>query len=150
LQNIEIRKLPLTDIDSVVPLFDAYRTFYKQDSNIEAARAFLTERISNNESTIFLAADDNKGYGFAQVYPTFSSVSMNRVLILNDLYVKPEARRIGIAKKLMNAVLELAAEVGAVKIQLETSVDNHEAQQLYEDLGYKKDTSFYTYHLTTI
>jgi len=80
-----IIKAHIEHLDVIAPLFDAYRVFYKQASNLDAAKAFLHERLKNKESVIYLAIKDSKAVGFTQLYPLFSSVSMERMFILNDL-----------------------------------------------------------------
>ena len=84
---INIRRASANDLSMVAPLFDAYRVFYKKDSDLAAANSFLKERLENSESFIFLALDDNgAAAGFIQLYPLFSSTRMARLWLLNDLF----------------------------------------------------------------
>jgi GNAT superfamily N-acetyltransferase len=146
-----IRAMP-EHAELVVPLFDAYRQFYKQKSDIASAREFLTERLKKDQSVIFLAIDEQggaqKGIGFTQLYPSFSSSSMRRLWILNDLFVIPGARKQGVGEALMERARKWAVETKAEGLALETATDNHTAQRLYEKLGYKKDEIYYRYNLT--
>ena len=72
---MRINKIDLKTYQLVVNLFDKYRIFYKQASNLELANDFIWERIINNESVIFIAQNtDNVPMGFTQLYPIFSSV----------------------------------------------------------------------------
>ncbi len=138
----------LDHLDALVPLFDGYREFYHQSSDPEAAHAFLRERIEQKESVIFLALDaEERGLGFTQLYPSFSSVSTRRLWILNDLYVASEARRKGVATALLTRARQHAMETGAKGVVLETAVDNHAAHALYESLGWRRNTEFCTYLL---
>ncbi|MCG9690005.1 GNAT family N-acetyltransferase, partial [Vibrio tubiashii] len=83
---MEIVKARIEQLDVISPLFDAYRVFYGQESNLSVAREFIESRLNNNESVIFLALDDEgNGLGFTQLYPSFSSVSAARTWVLNDL-----------------------------------------------------------------
>ncbi|MBR7799917.1 GNAT family N-acetyltransferase [Undibacterium fentianense] len=142
--NISIQRANLHDIDTIAPLFDAYRCFYQQTSDLKLAKSFLTERINRQESILFLAQnDDQVGLGFVQLYPSFSSVSAQRLWILNDLYVTQSARRQGIAKRLMNCAKEFAIADNAKGLFLETAHDNIEGQSLYESLGYRRNPEFY-------
>ncbi|MCL4153162.1 UNVERIFIED_CONTAM: hypothetical protein GTU68_032839 [Idotea baltica] len=90
---LTIKKAKLENLEDVAPLFDLYRVFYNQESNLEAALVFLRDRISKKESIIFVAYDTNVPAGFTQLYFTFSSVSLQPSLILNDLFVKKEYRK---------------------------------------------------------
>jgi len=82
---MSILKATGNDLDSLAELFDLYRVFYQQQSNINGAKEFIKDRLSNEESVIFLAFDENNPVGFVQLYPSFSSVSMKRTWVLNDL-----------------------------------------------------------------
>ena len=148
---MDIVRAQLEHAELVIPLFDAYRQFYKQSSNLAGARQFLTDRIKKDQSVIFLAIEKNgssqKGIGFTQLYPSFSSTSMRRLWILNDLFVGPGARQKGVGEALMQRARQWALETGSEALTLETAVDNHTAQRLYEKLGYKKDEVYYRYNL---
>jgi len=137
-------------IDLVAPLFDAYRIFYDQTTNMEGARTYLFKRMSNLESVIFLALrnDPLQPLGFTQLYPSFASISLGRIWILYDLYVAPEARRQGIGRKLMERARQFALASGALGLELTTARDNTSAQALYESLGYIRDEEFYYYELS--
>ena len=142
--TVNVKRATLDDIKEVAGLFDAYRVFYKQQSDLKLATNFISERIKNEESVIFLAHDESgKALGFTQLYPTFSSVSAKRGWVLNDLFVSLTARRLGVGKKLMDAAKVFALGTNAKGIGLETAVDNFNAQALYESLGYEKDNNIY-------
>jgi GNAT superfamily N-acetyltransferase len=142
---ITIRKATVADLDSLVPLFDAYRQFYKQETDQEGARKFLTERLEGEESVVFLAFDGERPAGFTQLYPIFSSVGMRRSWLLNDLYVDVVARKKGVGERLLEEAKTWARATGASWMMLETAVDNHLAQALYEKNGWErvKDELFY-------
>jgi len=138
----------LNELDQVSQLFNQYRMFYGQASNLEGAKEFIKERIENNESVIFLAVENDSPAGFVQLYPIFTSVGMNRKWLLNDLFVAEDYRRHGVGKALMNKAKDLAVETRAAGILLETTKDNVKAQALYESLGYEKEDAVYFYNLS--
>jgi ribosomal protein S18 acetylase RimI-like enzyme len=144
---MEVFLASIEHLESLSILFARYRVFYKQTSDIEAAKKFLQERFKNNDSVVFAAKDNEETIGFTQLYPSFSSVSMKRIWILNDLYVEESYRRKGVAKLLMSAAEKYARESGAVRIVLATQVSNTNAQKLYEARDYTKDEEFYHYAL---
>ena len=139
-----IHKASLKDLPGLVPLFDAYRVFYKQESNLNKAEQFLKERIIHNESEIFIARDLDTIVGFTQLYPTFSSVSMERSYVLNDLYVVPEMRNKGLGKLLLNYAQTWTRNKNYKGLALETGIDNP-AQYLYEKEGWIKEEGFLHY-----
>ncbi len=132
-------------LDAVIPLFDAYRQFYGQDSDIALAKEFLTVRVANNESVIFLAKNaEGKAVGFTQLYPSFSSVSARRIWILNDLFVTEDARGQGIGKALMNAAKQHAGQTFAKGLALSTQKENAGARLYTSPWDTKRMTRFIT------
>ena len=137
----------LQHLDALAPLFDAYRVFYGQASDPGEARAFLHARLSGLESIIFLAFREDEPGGFTQLYPSFSSVSLGRVWILNDLFVTPELRGQGVAEALLNRAATFAEKAGALRLSLATGIENKTAQRLYERTGWRREDDFYHYSL---
>ena len=145
--NIEIVDATAIDLDAVARLFDAYRVFYRQPSDLAGARRFIGERFARRDSVIYLALAGGTPAGMAQLYPSLSSVSMRPIWILNDLFVAPEARGRGVGRRLMERCRELARASGAVRVELTTERTNTTAQALYEAVGYARDEVFYKYLL---
>jgi ribosomal protein S18 acetylase RimI-like enzyme len=145
-EDVVIRRAERTDLDSLVPLFDAYRQFYAQAPDAELARDFLGDRMQSGESVVFVAEADGAAVGFTQLYPFPSSVRAAAQFVLNDLYVCPDARGKGIATALLETARDFAREAGAARLLLETAEDNP-AQKLYERLGYVRETGFLHYAL---
>ncbi|MBW4360857.1 GNAT family N-acetyltransferase [Flavobacterium taihuense] len=145
-----IRKATSQDLDQLTNLFDQYVVFYKNPSNYEKHYAYLKERLENNEATIFVASEDenpDKLTGFALIYVTFSSLALNKILILNDLFVDSSARKKGIGEKLILQTVELAKELGANDIRLRTAKNNTVAQGLYHKMGFVREDFLYSYDL---
>lgn len=148
MNTLTVRQAILSDLDALVPLFDGYRQFYGRTSDISAAREFLSARFNHGESSLFIAHLKDTPVGFCQLYPSFSSVSLARTFVLNDLFVLEPARRQGVASKLMAAAIEFAQALGAVRVSLTTAVTNETAQALYQSAGWKRDEQFFVYHFT--
>jgi GNAT superfamily N-acetyltransferase len=145
--GVEVRQATVADLDLIVPLFEAYRMFYRQPSDPERARRFLLERFEHNQSVILLAFDGATAIGFTQLYPSFSSGAMAPIFILNDLFVAPEGRRRGVGSALLQAAAEYGRRTGALRLVLSTEVANTTAQSVYEHMGWKRDTVFCVYQL---
>ncbi len=146
--GIEIRQANAPDMELLVPLFDAYRQFYRQPSDPDGARRFLLERFARGESVIFLALENGDAVGFTQLYPSFSSGAMARIFILNDLFVIPAARGHGIGPALLRAAVDFGRRASAVRLVLSTEITNATAQKVYEKAGWKRDNIFCSYQLT--
>ncbi|MFJ8161627.1 GNAT family N-acetyltransferase [Streptomyces sp. NPDC096136] len=136
------------DLDVAAELFRGYLDFYEVDvEDPGRPREFLAERIAKDESLVLLAEVAGAGtVGFAQVYRTFSSLTLRPAWVLNDLYVAPSGRRTGAGRALLREVLERAREAGVAGVQLETAYDNHVAQGLYESEGFVREGFHLYFH----
>ena len=146
---MQISQATLKQLDDIAFLFDRYRVFYRQPSDLNSAREFIRERLQQQDAVILLATEGDRPIGYIQLFPFWSFVSMKRVWILNDLYVLPQARNRGIAKALISATKDFALATNAVRIILATEVTNTVGQNLYESMGYRKFKEFYHYVLKT-
>ena len=138
-----IRRAKKKDIEKLSVLFDKYRIFYKQRSDIDNAKSFLKKRMKRMESVIFVAEEREELIGFTQLFPIFSSVSMKRTWLLNDLYVNEKARGMGTASKLLDAAKDFGAETNSKWLILQTAADNYTAQKVYEKNGWVKETDLF-------
>lgn len=129
-------------VAAVADLFNQYRVWYGEASDPDGARNFLFHRLANNESVVFLAQVDLRPAGFVQLYPLFSSISMEPVWLLNDLFVTASARSQGIGSLLLQAATEFARQSGALRLELATAVHNLQAQSFYVAHGWEQEPSF--------
>jgi GNAT superfamily N-acetyltransferase len=136
-----IRRATVADADVLAELFDDYRAFYHCRRDRRTARAFLSDRLARNESVVFVA-DLDRLVGFVQLYPAFSSLSMTRSIVLNDLFVLPHVRRHGLAGSLIDAAIVYACDSGASRIELATQRTNENAMRLYRAKGFVTDDLF--------
>ncbi len=67
---MEIYQAGIEDLEGVSNLFNAYRMFYKQTSNLEGAKGYIKERLENEDSVIFIVKNNQKYIGFTQLYPS--------------------------------------------------------------------------------
>lgn len=135
--SFSIRQATLADLPNLVELFEGYRTYYKQSSAPEEATEFLRQRLTNDESVIYAAEQDNGQLGgFTQLYPLFSSTRMKRVWLLNDLFVSPEYRGLGLSVRLIEEAKSLVRKTKALGMYLETQTSNEIGNQLYPRAGF--------------
>lgn len=141
------RRASIQDISSLAPLFDAYRVFYGRKSDLKLAETFLLDRLNRGEAVIFFCQPSRSvaPVGFTQLYPSYSSVSAGRIWILNDLFVAPKARSLGVGRALIEAAHAHARKTDALQVVLSTAHTNRKARKLYESVGYVRDTEFRTY-----
>jgi len=143
---LEIVRAKLADVADLHPLVEKYRAFYKQPEN-EKTLGYLKSRLENDEAIVFIARENDEAIGFTMLYPTFSTVSLSAVWLLNDLYVEELHRGKDIASKLMETAENAAREAGATRVFLRTANDNTIAQSLYEGRSYIQDEVFRRYDL---
>jgi len=151
INDMQIKRITSSEYKLVTGLFDKYRVFYEQPSDVTLAENFIKERLENKESVIFVAlANDGRPAGFTQLYPAISSVRAIKNWLLNDLYVDAAYRKQGIGEALIKTAMDFAAGEKARYLKLETAVDNYTAQSLYEGIGFEKqeaDTAYFTYKI---
>lgn len=149
--EIRIYQAELKDLDKAAAMLNQYRRFYEREDDLDGAREYIRERLTHGDSVIYLADCTRCGSlatpGFLQLYPSFSSLSMSRLWILNDLYVDSEYRGLGIGRELLHQARAHAVQTKAKGLTLSTQLHNTAAQRLYESAGYKRDDEFVHYHL---
>lgn len=143
--TIEIVKAGITDLNALAQLFNEYRIFYGYNSDINGARDFLHNRITNSESIIFLSKSGESYTGFLQMYPLFSSTRMKRLWMLNDLFVAEAYRGSGISKAMIEAAKAISVSSNACGLLLETAKTNIIGNRLYTTTGFEleKGSNFY-------
>jgi GNAT superfamily N-acetyltransferase len=148
--NFTTRKATSIDIVDLSKLFNEYRIFYRKKSDIEKAIQFITERLSNKDSEIFVVESDAQTIvGFVQLYPLFSSTRMKRLWLLNDLFVAEMYRGLGLSKLLIEKAKNHCIATQACALILETEKENTIGNQLYLETGFTKDTQHNFYEWET-
>jgi ribosomal protein S18 acetylase RimI-like enzyme len=144
--SIAVREPLPDDVERLVALFDAYRVFYEQASDVRQSERFVKERLEERVTRFFVATVDGTVGGFVHLLPLFHTTTMRHAWLLEDLFVAPECRGRGAGTALMKYVETFARSTGAARISLTTAHSNVNAQRLYEAMGYRLDTTFRTYH----
>ncbi len=146
---MQIRPATLADLDPLAGLFDAYRQFYRQPTDLDLSRDFLAERLRLADTALYVAAEGDTLLGFVHLFPVFTSTGKRpgRLWLLNDLFVGEAGRRRGVARALMERATTHARETGARGLFLQTGRNNLAARALYESLGYMRDDVFLVYEL---
>lgn len=145
MSGVTIVQVALEQLETITDLFNAYRIWYRQQDDRAAVRAFLHERLAQRQSVIFLALLEEAPAAFAQLYPIYSSATLNRGWLLNDLFVMPHARFQGVAVALLRHVEQFGRNTGARYLRLSTEITNTNAQEIYVSHGWQRDEQFYYY-----
>ena len=148
--ELKIIRANKNHIEGTSILFDLYRQFYKYQKDLKNSRDYIHKMITNKESIIFIATNSENIIAFVQLYKTYDSLNLKKKLVLYDLYVLEKYRKLGIGRKLMNKSKDFAINNNFSKIELSTSIDNYNAQKLYESLDYIRDKEYYDYGLEVL
>ena len=139
---MHIVKCTEAHLEQLVDVFEEYREFCGFDISKNEAKAFLKKLIRNEESVIFIAVDSETDnvMGFVNLFPSYSSLALQRLWILNDLGVSSNFRGRGVSKALIHKVQEFAKETNAIRIELKTGLTNTTAQSLYKTMDFTIDS----------
>lgn len=146
MNTAHIRQAVFSDLDELADLFNQYREFQGRASDLPAALDFLKARFDHGESVVFIAHVNAAPAGFAQLYPSWSSTALARVFVLNDLFVHPRGRRMGVASGLLAGAERYAWSQGAVRVSLNVAQGSAPGQALYAARGWIRDDQFHAYH----
>ncbi len=137
---VVVRPIESTDHDAWAPLFAAYRTFYELEDEPEVVeRVWGWLQDPDHEENALVAVVDDGVVGFAH-HRLYSRPSEGATgLFLDDLFTLAEVRGRGVARALINRLVELARERGAAKVRWVTAPDNTVAQRLYDDMAERTD-----------
>lgn len=140
-----VRSATLDDLLPLANLFDQYRVFYRKPSDIEGAKAFLRERVQLGDAKIYVIEQEGQLVGFTQLYPIFSSTRMQRLWLLNDLFVHADARGKGYSLQLLEQAKTLCRSTNACGVMLETEKSNTIGNKLYPRAGFQQNegSNFY-------
>lgn len=136
--NIEIRQIQKKDNAELAAVIQAALIEFKADKPgtvfYDASTDHLSELFTVNNSVYFVAIRDGKILGGAGLFPT-DGLPLD-TLELVKMYLVPEARGLGLGKKLILKCLDEARSKGFKRIYLETMTELEKAVKAYEKLGF--------------
>lgn len=135
--ELEISPVAAAEFEQLLPLIAAYQRFYEvEEIDDERNRAFFRRFLAPSDDGLLLAARaQERSVGYACLYWHFSSLEAAETVLLNDLFVAPEARGRGVGRALIGASADVARERGAPYLEWSTAPENQAAQRLYDTLG---------------
>jgi len=109
----------------------------------------FTEAMEHPELiTLFLIESGDKIIGFANLMTIYSVWAHGKALILDDLFIKSEYRKLGFGKKTLHFIEDYAKENGYKRIQFQSEFTNPGAYAFYVKLGYEPvDMHFYVKYM---
>ena len=146
MNTLTIRQANIQDLPKIVPIFDSYREYFKQVKDPVMVERFLFEKFEHLDSVIFIAEQQNEVIGLAQLYPIFSSLTLQRVWLLNDFFIAEEFRNCGVGTQLFARVKEFSLITKSKGIELSVEHTNIKAWSFWEKQGFKLDEEFRYYY----
>jgi GNAT superfamily N-acetyltransferase len=134
---MEITRVGEGDLEQLLPLMRAYCDFYEVSPPDERLLALSRSLIDDpdREGVQLIARDRDRAMGFATIYWSWSTTSAERIGVMNDLFVAPEARGTGTAEALIAACRAECGSRGAGKLTWQTALDNDRAKAVYDRIG---------------
>ncbi|MGD9736856.1 MAG: N-acetyltransferase family protein [Solirubrobacterales bacterium] len=140
--DLEIAPIAASEYGQLLPLIAAYQRFYEvEEIDEQRNHRFFRRFLAPSDAGLLLGARRaGRLVGYACLYWHFSSTKARETVLMNDLFVAPEARGAGVGRALIEASLEVARERGAAQLEWQTAPDNHTAQRLYDATGAARST----------
>lgn len=146
---VQVRPLGDKDFFPWLDLFGGYSEFYETELTDEKALTVWSWIIDKNhplEGAVALN-DDDEMIGFAHYREVPRTLTADRGLFLDDLFVAEESRHTGAGRALVEFTKDLARQKNLTQVQLLTAADNKIAQKLYDEVGTKTDWVTYEIEL---
>lgn len=144
-----IRLATISDYREIAPIFNDYRVHFGGKSDVDASAKFLFQRFERRDSLMFIYEEGGNVLGIAHLYPSYSSLSLQSVWILNDFYIVEQHRNNKIGARLFDTVKSYVQETGAKGIELSVEHINDKGWRFWERQGFDIDTEFRYYFLKT-
>ena len=129
---------PIVDADFAqwLPLWIGYNTFYKRTLPNEVTRKTWARFLDPGEPMHALVAERaGQLLGFAHYLFHRSTIHIELICYLQDLFTVESARGQGIGRALIEAVAARARAAGAARVYWLTHETNHAARQLYDKVA---------------
>jgi ribosomal protein S18 acetylase RimI-like enzyme len=126
------------DLEDLLPLMRGYCDFYEispSDERLLRLSRMLLDNHDHDGLQLIARDPEGRAVGFATIYWSFSTHATDRIAVMNDLFVAPDARGTGLADELIRACAEQAQARGAAELVWQTAKDNARAQAVYERMG---------------
>lgn len=136
---IKIRHATALDIGKLSKLGQDVSEFSVSDDTIGFwPQEILRDIVESSDAVLLIAEDGSelKGFIIANCNKAFKKV------IIENIYVSPAARNLGIGKQLLAQLLTLVEKNGYEYVSTLIPLEAHEASKLYTDLGFANGEVF--------
>ncbi|MFI1990163.1 GNAT family N-acetyltransferase [Actinoplanes sp. NPDC020271] len=121
----------------LVGLFDEYRVHYGEAAEPARTAEWLSVQLRGDRLRAWVTEQDGRAAGFLTAAVMPASLRLGEFWAVRDVFVRPECRRSGAARALLDQVVAEARAAGAIRISLQTEPANTPALALYRSLGFR-------------
>ena len=138
--SFAISQIVPAEIPELLTLIRELARFERLEHEVEATVESLHDSFFGPEPVAgaFLARQGQDLAGYAIYFFSFSSFVGRRGLWLDDVYVRPAFRRLGLGRALLGRVAGLAARHGCGRLEWSALRWNQNALEFYANLGAKQ------------
>jgi GNAT superfamily N-acetyltransferase len=132
-----IRPATEADVGLIFDLICELATYEKLRDEVVGTPEILRETLFEQRAAeaLIVESADGEAVGYALFYTTFSSFECRAGIWLEDVYVKPEHRRGGVGRKVLEHLAGIALERGHVRLEWVAIDWNEPALNFYAKLG---------------
>jgi GNAT superfamily N-acetyltransferase len=134
---LKIRPAKEKDVDTIFELILGLAAYEKLIDRVTGDTDLLRSHLFRDRAyaEVILAELDGLAIGFALFFHTYSTFLTQPGLYLEDVFIRPEYRRQGVGKALMNSVVKIAHERGCGRLEWSVLDWNQNAIEFYQSLG---------------
>jgi GNAT superfamily N-acetyltransferase len=135
--NIRIEAAREGDVPLILGLIRGLAEYERLSDQVVATEDGLREALfgAKPSAEVIIAHADDRPAGFALFFHNFSTFLARRGLYLEDLFVTPEFRRLGIGRRLLIELARIAVERGCGRFEWSVLDWNAPAIEFYKRLG---------------
>ncbi len=149
-KNFTIRPATIVDVPIILQLIRDLATYERAPNEVTATEAQLIAVLFGEKpvAEVLLAFEDEMPIGFAVFFRNFSTWLGKPGLYLEDLFVKPEARRKGYGRALLIYLARIARDRGCGRMEWAVLDWNEPAIQFYKKIGARPLDEWQIFRLT--
>lgn len=147
--HVLVRPAVAGDEGEILRMIVALATFEREPDAVKATEESLAALMFGAAPKVFanIAEVDGRAVGLALWFLNFSTWTGRHGLYLEDLFVDPEARRLGVARALFVSLAQEADRRGCARIDWAVLDWNRSAMDFYESLGARRSAGWQPWRL---
>jgi GNAT superfamily N-acetyltransferase len=147
---IHIRRATPLDVPIILTFIHELATYEKLADQVVATEDDLHVALFGERPVIeaVIAASDDEPVGYALFFPTFSTFLGKPGMYLEDIYVRPAARGLGIGRKLLEHLARITVQRGWGRLEWSVLDWNEPSIAFYKKLGAKPMDEWTVFRLT--